>query len=132
MLEDLMDADTAEMTVLGRDGQPHVGSDGNPWRITFAGPSHPIAFQLDEERQRRLITRAMPGGKPAEQDPVELAVTPLVRRCITWSPIELEGKPLECTPENARLVFSQSVHLRNQAERFLVRASNFTRRQSVN
>ena len=131
MLDDMLDAETAELNPMDRDGNPIKGSDGKPWLITLAGPSHPIAFQLDDLRQRRVVQR-LAKQHEADVDPVEQALQPIIARTIAWTPIELEGKDLPCNSVNARLLYSQSVLLRNQVERFCVRASNFTRRPSVN
>jgi len=112
---------TAEMIVRDQAGNTVMGSDGEPWRIVFAGPDHQKASRLSPRQQRRMLARMMAG----RDDAMEAQIAPLVKRTLAWSPVELEGKPFPCTPENARRLFSRSVTIRRQAERFLVSEGSF-------
>lgn len=82
--------------------------------VTLAGPEHPKRKALLFARQRRMRAALARTGKidlpdPAdeEQDKIDMLVT-----CtLGWDGFcEEDGKPLPCTPDNARKVYSAPGH----------------------
>lgn len=115
------------LEIKGPDGAPFMGSDGEPWRITIAGPSHAQGFRAEEAMRLRVLRQMTDKDKAANpaEDYIERVLEPLVLRTIDWSPINQNGKPFLFTPENARLLYRTSDLVRKQVEGFVYRAENF-------
>jgi hypothetical protein len=119
------ETDTAEMVVENpKTGDPITGPDGKPWTVTFASSEHPAV----RDHRHRAIKRAQKLQRNGvDEDPEVLEERSrelLVARILSWTPVNLEGKPFQCTPENkAKLV--ALVWFRDQANRYINNEANF-------
>lgn len=130
-LDSLIGQKEARLKILGPDGSPFFGSDGDQWSIVIAGPTHARGFQA-EEMMRLHALRSLDGkGETAEQY-IDRVIEPLVTRTISWSPIMFNGEPFVCTPENARKLYRESDLVRKQVEAFAYRSSSFLNPPSAN
>jgi hypothetical protein len=127
-LDSLFSSPESVIEINGPDGKPFIGADGEPWRITIAGPTHAMGFKAEESMRIRVL-RAMDGSKETESDYIERVLEPLVIRTLAWSPINLGGAPYLCTPENARKLYRESDLVRKQVEGFIYKSGNFLKPQ---
>lgn len=75
--------------------------------------------------QVKALTEAQVNG--SDIDYAELDIVVYTACTVAWTDIELEGKALECTPENVRLVYSDQRFkwLHEQVTRFVGNRENF-------
>ena len=123
-LDSLIGAKEAKLTILGVDGSPFVGADGEPWTITIAGPTHAKGFAAEETMRLRAL-KLLEGKGETSEEYIDRVLEPLILRTIAWSPITLAGQPFPCTPENVKRVYRESDFVRKQVEGFVYKTSNF-------
>jgi hypothetical protein len=129
-LENLIGTKQAELAIVGADGAPFHGSDGDQWKITIAGPTHPKGFAA-EEMLRLHALRSLEGKGETSEQYIERVIEPLVTRTLSWSPITFHGEPFPCTQENARKLYRESDLVRKQVEGFIYKTANFLKPPSV-
>lgn len=127
-LDALIGQKESTLRIVGPDGQPFLGANGEPWTITIAGPTHPKGFQAEEAMRLRVL-RQMEGKGETAEEYIDRVIEPLVVRTIAWTPIQLGGEPFLCTPENARKLYRESDVVRKQVEGFIFRSVNFLKPQ---
>lgn len=129
-------SDTAKMQVFDVHGNP------TGWWWEFAGPGHPkteaLNNRLARERLRKAaqIEQAQVNGrkwKADEETPDEVRsrnIADLVDRLVGWSDVEIGGKPLPFSPENAVEFLSnpKRVGILTQAMEFIAESKSFTPR----
>jgi hypothetical protein len=146
-LSDFIDLERGEC-VIYQDAsrqKPVLGSDGKPFTVYIAGPSHPKTFRSESMAQRALQMRmaamvraADKGGKPEEVDPqtddqvLHEQVDHLVERTIGWSPITNGGVDFPYSPDNAFRLYVGSKLIRDQVERYARIPANFSPRRRPN
>lgn len=125
-LENLFEEQVVKLDIIGPDGTPFIGTDGEGWWITIAGPSHPAGFKAEEVARLRVF-KQMTGKQEVDvaDDYIERIIGPLVIRTLEWGPINQGGKPFHCTPNNVRALYTKSDLVRKQVEGFVYHAENF-------
>ena len=127
----LQEEDTAEMTVENpKTGEPIIGADEQPWRITFAGPSHKRTIDLRNRLRREGFKKARMGQADDSIPTDEDERRNLALRCLGWSPIIRNGERFEYSQHNAEELF-QTTWLLNQARIFLASDANFLRKGGI-
>lgn len=134
-LDELDAADTAQMTVMRRDGTPST------WVWTFAGPGHPKTIALSQKVSRDRLRKeqdqeqARVNGrkwKPEDETPDQLMARNadfIVDRLLGWTPVKFGADPFEFTPENARkILLDPQKDIAMQALEFLADQRSFTKR----
>ena len=124
MLESLIGKKQADVAIIGPDGAPFVGADGDQWRITIAGPTHPKGFAAEEAMRLRALRQLDGRGETAEEY-IDRVLEPLVTRTIGWTPVTLNGEPFVYSSENARKLYRESDLVRKQVEVFIYRSASF-------
>ncbi|PWE57664.1 branched-chain amino acid ABC transporter [Metarhizobium album] len=136
---DLESVETGKMVVV-INGKP------SDWIWTFAGPAHPRTIEHGERVAREVLHRerqmdqAARNGKKVkvpEESLEELRsknIESVVNRLLGWSPVNLDGQPLEFSPEAARALLSdrKKQSLMTQALEFLAADDSFIRRSGGN
>jgi len=82
----------------------------------------------DSDKLRRVYAmngEAVQSGKASLPDLEGYAFEAAVSAVIGWTGIEDGGKPLDCTPDNVRLLFRRASWIRRQVERFRDNEANF-------
>ena len=115
--------DGADLTVL------HPGT-GEPTDMTIklAGTDSKLWRQARREAGRRAMDSARDGGKSnvLEMSDKTAAFT-LSRVTLSWRNCEFNGKSLQCTQENAAMLYEKLPWLREQVDRFVSNRSRFFR-----
>ncbi len=139
---DLSRFDTASGSEEGRWLEP-VGLDGKKigLRIKVLGPDSKEYGRLKDELQKDMV-RAMTDAATGVQSKVSLDDTEFdVRRCakltVAWEAVDddsvtWEGKPFDCTYDNAVVMYSKVAAVREQVKRFIESRRNFTKPESLN
>jgi hypothetical protein len=68
----------------------------------IAGPSHALTLKSQRERADRITK--LRGRNMTAKEKEALGIEMLASRVLSWEGVEWEGKPLECTPENAAMI----------------------------
>lgn len=98
--------------------------------ITLLGQDSKVYRKIQLAKQQAALNRIAKGKKAIELDAeklVEDSIDDLVKITTAWSGFMLDGKELECTPENVRTVYSEWAWIREQVQEFVADRSNFFR-----
>ena len=125
----LDELETASMVVVNpKTGEPVIGSDGEPWQIVFAGPSHKVTREWETKHRIALFRSSRQRGERGAEERLQHAddtdVEQLCARCLGWSPVLANGSDFPCNEINKRRTFATQ-HMRSQAFRFLGDAASF-------
>lgn len=71
--------------------------------------------------RRAKSRKALTSSEEVDSDQLEL----LVKMTVDWFGLVLDGKPLEFTEENVRMVYTQFAWIREQAEDFIQDRANY-------
>lgn len=124
----IADDASADMTLLHPvDGSPLLGEDGRPVTITL------LSEDSEEYRKnqraiinRRLSQRGARQGKYTAEMATSDALETLVASTRGWSKnFNVDGKPLEFTPQNVRELYRRFPWVQQQAEAFISDRTNF-------
>lgn len=102
-------------------GEPQFEADGTtPVTITLRGRDSRLVRETLQKMAKMSLRQQAAGLATDEVTAAERnAVEVLAAATVAWSDsITLEGKPLPCTVENARLLYSRYRWLREQVEAF--------------
>lgn len=101
-------------------------------KITLAGQDSEVYQKEIVKFRREQIDRAIDSKKEKEDDSEDIELRLLVACTISWEGIEWEGKPMECTPENALKLYSNSQlgWLKRQVDRFIHTTGNYLGKSS--
>lgn len=134
-LSDLQDLETFEVPILKSDGTPVMGSDGQPWKIKVAGPSHPATFRAQD--MVGITVKRIAGEKDRKDDEGETdedvrlrMLAPLIERTLGWSPTTFQGSPFPFSRDNAIAIYTTAALIRSQVEQALYTEGNFRKRPS--
>lgn len=103
---------------------------------------HPVTLQpmgakiflagFDSQRYRTAQNKmlnarmALKGGRRITAEEVDAQhINLLAAVTISWEGLEWNGEKLECTPENAKMLYSELPWLRDQASEFITDRANF-------
>lgn len=98
--------------------------------LTLLGKDSEVFKRLRRKRQNAALARVSKGKKALDVDAEKMegeALDDLVALTRGWTGFQLDGQPLEFTPENVRKVFAGWEWLREQAEEFVNSRANFFR-----
>ncbi|MFO1126374.1 MAG: hypothetical protein U1E25_14595 [Methylocystis sp.] len=118
----------AEMKVLHpTSGAVLSQEDGQPIVITLVGEDSERFRRASRASLDRRLKRQSAGvsAPPSAEELENNAIETLVACTIGWSGIALDGKTLDCTPENARMIYKRLRWLREQVDAFINDRANF-------
>lgn len=98
--------------------------------ITLLGQDSKVYRKIQMAKQQAVLTRISKGKRAIDLDAEKLAedsIDDLVQLTVDWSGFALDGKTLEPTPENIRLVYNEWAWIKEQATEFVADRSNFFR-----
>lgn len=117
----------ANLELRGPDGKRLLTDNGKPWTITVCG--------ADSDRyrkaQRRLTNRRLAqsqGKRNAKLSAEELeedAIWMLAECTTGWFGLVLDGQPLDCTVDNAAMVYTRFPWIKEQVDTFIAERENF-------
>lgn len=123
----------AVATLTVADPETHEPTD---FKIELRCVEHAEARVAQRAAERKRLTRSLNSIPQASDEQAleivgneadESAVDALVACTVSWENCEFEGKKLECTPENAKMLYGRLIWLRRQVDRFVVSRRNFTK-----
>jgi hypothetical protein len=106
------------------DGTVLKDDNGQPITITLMGADSEKA----KKRQRMEINKRLKNGRNSKitaEEMEENGVNLLALCTLSWSGIKLDGRLLECSTENAAMVYQRSPWLKEQVDTFVGDRSNF-------
>lgn len=126
---DFADLDTAGianegalMPVHGPSGQPVIQDDGEPVTLCLLGDDSDALVKFD----RVTTNQHLRGSQTITAELAEAKqINRLARACVGWTGVVLDGKPLEHSEENAKVLFKRFRWLRQQAAMFISDRANF-------
>jgi hypothetical protein len=101
--------------------------------ITLLGQDSKVYRKLQMGKQQAALNRISKGKKAVDFDAEKLAedsIDDLVKLTVSWSGFTLEGKKLDCTPENIRSVYADWAWIKEQVQEFVADRANFFRANS--
>jgi|SRR5581483_2279004 len=119
-------AKTADGGAVLEVRHPGTGAKLKGVRITLLGADSPRWRAAQAEKVNRRLSEASAGRRAANiEDADEDAIELLAAATIKWEGVELDGKALECSTENACVLYRRLPWLREQADRFIADRANF-------
>jgi len=98
--------------------------------VTLLGQDSKVYRKLQMSKQQAALNRISKGKKAVDFDAEKLAedsIDDLVKLTTAWSGFTLDGKDLECTPENVRTVYADWSWIKEQVQEFVGNRANFFR-----
>ncbi len=98
--------------------------------ITLLGQDSAVYRKMQLSKQQVILNRMSKGKKVGDFDAEKLAedtIDDLVKLTVKWSGFQLEGKDIEATPENFRMVYVEWPWIKEQAQEFIANRANFFR-----
>lgn len=98
--------------------------------VTLLGQDSAVYRKMQLNKQQAALARISKGKKAVDLDAERLAeesLDDLVKLTIGWEGFKLDGKELECTPDNVRTVYTDWAWIREQAQEFINNRANFFR-----
>ena len=98
--------------------------------VTLLGQYSKVYRKLQMSKQQAALNRISKGKKAVDFDAEKLAedsIDDLVKLTTAWSGFTLDGKDLECTPENVRTVYADWSWIKEQVQEFVGNRANFFR-----
>lgn len=100
--------------------------------ITLLGHDSAVYRKIQNAKNQAIINRMTKGKKIVDLDVEKLAeatIDDLVKLTVKWTGFEMDGKPLEPTPENFALVYNDPLlaWIKDQALEFVANRANFFR-----
>lgn len=95
--------------------------------IRVMGKDGDVYRKIIGNQNRKRIEAARKSRKlEIDADKLDADVVSLLADCtISWSGVVLDGKPLECTPENAKMVYTRFAWIREQIDIAVNDRANF-------
>ena len=98
--------------------------------ITLLGQDSKVYRKIQLGKQQAALNRISKGKRAVDLDAEKLAedsIDDLVKLTVSWSGFTLDGAVLDCTPENAKRVYSEWDWIKEQVQEFVANRSNFFR-----
>jgi hypothetical protein len=98
--------------------------------ITLLGQDSKLYRKIQLGKQQAALNRMAKGKKAIDLDAEKLSedsIDDLVKLTTAWSGFVLDGKDLDCTPENVRTVYSDWSWIKEQVQEFVGNRANFFR-----
>jgi len=98
--------------------------------VTLLGQDSKIYRKLQLSKQQAALNRMAKGKKALDLDAEKLSedsIDDLVKLTTGWTGFELDGKVLDCTPENVRKVYADWAWIKEQVQEFVGNRANFFR-----
>ncbi|CAB5187098.1 hypothetical protein UFOVP166_3 [uncultured Caudovirales phage] len=98
--------------------------------ITLLGQDSGVYKKILLAKQQAALSRISKGKKAVDLDATKLGedgIDDLVKLTVGWEGFTLDGKKLDATPENVRMVYSDWNWLREQAQEFVADRAHFFR-----
>lgn len=98
--------------------------------VTLLGQDSKIYRKLQLGKQQAALNRMAKGKKALDLDAEKLSedsIDDLVKLTTGWAGFELDGKALDCTPENVRKVYADWAWIKEQVQEFVGNRANFFR-----
>jgi len=127
-----MDLNSLDLTKNSNEGAwitlKHPASNEDlPMKIKVIGKDSDKFIKLSEDFRRSTL-EDMKSNKTVEQriqTSKEYGDTLLVACTLEWQGIELDGKKLDCTPENIKLVYQRFGWIKEQVDSAIADRANF-------
>lgn len=98
--------------------------------ITLLGQDSKVYRKLQMGKQQAALNRMAKGKKAIDLDAEKLSedsIEDLVKLTTAWTGFALDGKDLELTPDNARMVYNEWSWIKEQVQEFVGNRANFFR-----
>lgn len=98
--------------------------------ITLLGQDSKVYRKLQMGKQQAALNRMAKGKKAIDLDAEKLSedsIDDLVKVTTAWTGFALDGKDLEFTPENIRMVYTDWAWIKEQVQEFVGNRANFFR-----
>lgn len=98
--------------------------------ITLLGQDSKVYRKLQMAKQQAALNRMAKGKKAIDLDAEKLSedsIDDLVKLTTGWAGFSLDGKELEFTPENVRMVYTDWAWIKEQVQEFVGNRANFFR-----
>jgi hypothetical protein len=98
--------------------------------VTLLGQDSKIYRKLQLGKQQAALNRMAKGKKALDLDAEKLSedsIDDLVKLTTAWSGFELDGKKLDCNPDNVRKVYAEWAWIKEQVQEFVGNRANFFR-----
>lgn len=98
--------------------------------ITLLGQDSKVYRKLQMSKQQAALNRMAKGKKAIDLDAEKLSedsIDDLVKLTTAWNGFALDGKELEFTPENIRMVYTDWAWIKEQVQEFVGNRANFFR-----
>lgn len=98
--------------------------------IILLGQDSAVYRKIQLAKQQAALSRISKGKKAVDLDAEKLAedsIDDLVKLTVDWEGFTLDGKALDATPENVRMVYSEWNWIKEQAQEFVADRANFFR-----
>lgn len=104
---------------------PVTGAD-LPVKITLLGTDSPVFRKAQRAIVNRRLKQAKKPNLTAEEIEAE-GIEALVSCTVSWEGVEIDGKKLDCTPDNVRKVYTdiRLPFIREQVDTFIAERANF-------
>lgn len=116
------EAQGAVVPIVKKNGDPYKAKDGSPSTISVVGSESEQYRKAQMTRQRRRLRSRRTNIEPEDLRADRIAIA---AACVTeWHGWEENGKPMECTPDNARRLLGYE-HILEQVEAGIERHADF-------
>ncbi|NBT33778.1 MAG: hypothetical protein EBT13_18255, partial [Rhodobacteraceae bacterium] len=98
--------------------------------ITLLGQDSAVYRKIQLAKQQAALSRISKGKKAVDLDAEKLAedsIDDLVKLTVDWEGFTLDGKALEATEDNVRMVYAEWNWIKEQAQEFVADRANFFR-----
>jgi hypothetical protein len=98
--------------------------------ITLLGQDSGVYKKILLAKQQAVLSRISKGKKAVDLDAAKLGedtIDDLVKLTVNWEGFSLDGKKLDATPDNVRMVYAEWNWLREQAQEFVADRAHFFR-----
>jgi hypothetical protein len=98
--------------------------------ITLLGQDSKVYRKLQMGKQQAALNRMAKGKKAIDLDAEKLSedsIEDLVKLTTAWTGFALDGKKLEFTPDNIRMVYTDWAWIKEQVQEFVGNRANFFR-----
>lgn len=106
-------------------GEKLYTESDEPVTITLLGIDSDKMKARQHELTNAVLKKGFRAKMPSAEKHDDERITTLALATVSWANIELDGKPLDCTSENARKLYARLPWLADQADAFIADRANF-------